>query len=195
MKKEGFTPLEINNIITTNSVIEKRVLNTSGCSFQRRRSRLWRDLSLTGFSLIELLVVISIIAILATLILPGLTRAKVEAKVATAKAEISSFAQALSMYDADFGAYPPEIEGNSSKTLVDTLKGDPKSTPPKKPYFQFKKDRIAAGGEYQSPLYKPYYYRENASAKTKTDDMKKPFEYDIWTEDSKKKADGINNWD
>ncbi|MBI4713133.1 MAG: prepilin-type N-terminal cleavage/methylation domain-containing protein [Planctomycetes bacterium] len=147
-----------------------------------------------GFSLIELLVVISIIAILATLILPGLTRAKITAKETTARTEISSFDQALSMYQADFGAYPAEETGNSSKTLVDSLKGDAKATPPRKPYFNFKKDRII-NGEYQSPLYKPYYYRENASEKTKTDDMKKPFEYDIWTEDSKKKPDGINNWD
>lgn len=159
-----------------------------------KRSRQRRDLSLTGFTLIEIIVVLAIILLIAGLVTPGLIEGRYRAKVVLTKAEISEMERAIAMYELDYGAYPSDLPDYSSKALVDTLEGDPKSDPPRKPYYTVKKNRIV-NNEYVSLFNRHFYYRENASEKTKTDEMKKPFTYDIWTDDCRKNKEGINNWD
>ncbi|MEK7449263.1 MAG: type II secretion system protein GspG, partial [Planctomycetota bacterium] len=128
---------------------------------ERTRFRSWEKQSgfLTGFTLIELLVVIGIIMILAGLILPNMMGITAAAKEAKSKTEISGFVQALTMYEADNGAYPAHDAAFSSLPLIVALKGDSSATPPKKRYFTFKPNRIKSDG-YYSALDFPYYYRE-----------------------------------
>ena len=147
-----------------------------------------------GFTLIELLVVVSIIALLAGITIPGIIQAGLRSKEAMAKAEIANLGNALSLYETDYGRYPEDTTNNSSKALVDALQGDATANLPKPTYYQFKKSRLT-DGEFYSPLKNPYYYRENASEKTKTDEMKNKDFYDIWTENGKEEKEGINNWD
>lgn len=147
-----------------------------------------------GFTLIEILIVMSIIMVLAVMIIPGLVNSRYLVKKATTKTEITQMESAIAMYESDYGAYPVGLDNNSSKALVDALNGDRKADPPRKNYFPFKAKRII-DGEYYSEFNKPFYYRENASKKTKTEEMKKPDSYDIWTSDGKKDDTGINNWD
>ena len=69
-----------------------------------------------GFTLIEILVVVGIIVLLATIALPMMSRAYSQAKRTQMAADLSVISQALEAYRADFGDYPrhsPDITGAS----------------------------------------------------------------------------------
>ncbi|MCE2902240.1 MAG: type II secretion system major pseudopilin GspG [Gemmatimonas sp.] len=70
-----------------------------------------RGASRRGFTLLEVLVVIVVIAVLATFVAPNLFRNVDDAKVATARAQIESLATALDTYRLDNGRYPTTAQG------------------------------------------------------------------------------------
>jgi prepilin-type N-terminal cleavage/methylation domain-containing protein/prepilin-type processing-associated H-X9-DG protein len=61
-----------------------------------------------GFTLVELLVVIAVIAILAALLLPALNRAKTAADSAVCKSNLRQLTLAMTMYAQQTGTYPYE---------------------------------------------------------------------------------------
>lgn len=65
-----------------------------------------RDRSRPAFTLLELLVVIGMIAALATILLPAVNRAYVVAQRTRMAADLQVVSQALENYHHDFGAYP-----------------------------------------------------------------------------------------
>jgi len=73
------------------------------------RDRLRR--SQEGFTLIELMVVILIIGLLATIVVQNLEGATDKAKRIKAQADISAFKTALDRYYLDNGAYPSSDQG------------------------------------------------------------------------------------
>ena len=64
-----------------------------------------------AFTLIEVLVVIVVIAILATLVAPNLFRNVGDARVVTARTQVETFGTALDAYRLDNGSYPSTIQG------------------------------------------------------------------------------------
>lgn len=77
---------------------------------QRRRSRAGRTAQ-AGFTLIEMLVVITIIGLIMALVAPRVLDYLAESKVKAAKIQIASFGSALDLYYLDVGHYPTSSEG------------------------------------------------------------------------------------
>ncbi|MEN9659333.1 MAG: type secretion system protein GspG [Pseudomonadota bacterium] len=71
----------------------------------------------SGFTLIEILVVITILAILGALVVPKIMNRPNEARVVAAKQDIRSIVQALKLYKLDNGRYPSTEQG--LKALVE----------------------------------------------------------------------------
>jgi general secretion pathway protein G len=70
------------------------------------RSRLYR-----GFTLIEIMVVITILGILAALIVPRVVGRTDDARLAATRQDIASVMQALKLYRLDNGRYPTTEQG------------------------------------------------------------------------------------
>jgi prepilin-type N-terminal cleavage/methylation domain-containing protein len=89
---------------TCRSVCVKRLTTQIGAWHKRRH---------TGFTLIELIVVVSIIAILAGLVLSTADYARKKSARARAETEIVALAAACESYKADNGVYPANSDTNA----------------------------------------------------------------------------------
>ncbi len=66
---------------------------------------------LTGFTLIEVMIVVVILGILAAIVVPKILDRPDQAKVTAAKADIAILMQALKLYRLDNGFYPATDQG------------------------------------------------------------------------------------
>ncbi len=64
-----------------------------------------------GYTLVELLVVLAILWLLATIATTQVLRYFASAKISTAHAQVESFSSALDLYKLDIGRYPTSQEG------------------------------------------------------------------------------------
>ena len=71
-----------------------------------------------GFTLVELLVVIGIIAILIAVLLPALTRARLAANTLACKSNLRQLVQATQMFANEHGGYLPKAENNMGPVML-----------------------------------------------------------------------------
>jgi type II secretion system protein G len=74
-----------------------------------------------GFTLVELLVVISVIGMLTAILLPSLARARLQAKILAVNADLRQIGLALECYHMDHKKYPPTRQDCIAGTLKDHL--------------------------------------------------------------------------
>ena len=67
-----------------------------------------------GFTMIELMIVVVILGILATIVVPRFIGREEEARITAAKVQISNFETALTMFRLDNGFYPTTEQGLSA---------------------------------------------------------------------------------
>ena len=139
-----------------------------------------------GFTIVELMVVITIISILAGLILS--TAGYVQKKGATSRAsgEIAAMAAALENYKADNGDYPSNSSSANTTSLLQALM----PTNGGKIYYEFKTNSITNTG-ILDPFGLPYYYIYTNGAPNNGTNF-----YDLWSTagGSGNSAKWIKNW-
>ena len=87
-----------------------------GAARRRRRSQ-------AGFTLVEILVVITIIGLIMALVGPRVLNYLSESKAKAAKIQIESFSSALDLYYLDLGRYPNSNEGLTALTRSNNAPG------------------------------------------------------------------------
>jgi general secretion pathway protein G len=80
-------------------------------NLQMNREKTYRNRNEKGFTLIELMVVVIILGILASLIVPRFMGRTDEAKIVKAKVDISALETAIKLYKLDNGVYPSTEQG------------------------------------------------------------------------------------
>jgi general secretion pathway protein G len=116
------------------------------CILQRKGARSRKD-GERGFTLVEILVVITIIGLIMALVGPRVLNYLAESKVKTAKIQIQSFASALDLFYLDAGRYPSSTEGLT--VLVQPAGGIAAWNGP----------YLKGGNVPNDPWGKPYVYR------------------------------------
>ncbi len=74
----------------------------------------WASARRGGFTLVEMLLVLVILAVLAAVVIPKFSGRSEQAKVTAAKSEINSFELALDAFEVDNGFYPQGSAGLSA---------------------------------------------------------------------------------
>jgi general secretion pathway protein G len=87
-----------------------KMVAANGGATQRRLKRAWVG-NEGGFTLVEMLVVITIIGLIMALVGPRVLNYLGESKVKAARIQIQSFAAALDLFYLDAGRYPSSAEG------------------------------------------------------------------------------------
>ncbi len=147
----------------------------------------------SGFTLLELLAVLGIIAMIAGLLFPSISKVKENARVARAKAMIETLSIALQAYRTDWGIYGPnENELNDNGTLYSILTTSRKNGP----YIELReRDLIISGTVYKiadpwDGVYEVYVDTDGGSNSVPAHNQ---HSFDISC--TSKNGTVINNWD
>jgi general secretion pathway protein G len=78
-----------------------------------------------GFTLMELMLVMLLVALLASLVVPVVTGGIQRARESTLKEDLYALRKAIDDYYADMGAYPPELEELVKRRYLRRIPADP----------------------------------------------------------------------
>lgn len=78
-----------------------------------------------GFTLLELIVVVTIVGILATIALPALKNVPTRAQESVLKTDLVTFRDVIDQYYADQGNYPPTLEALVEEGYLRAIPVDP----------------------------------------------------------------------
>jgi len=136
-----------------------------------------------AFTLIELLLVLVILASLAGIVLPKLTGRSEQAKITTARTQISQFEVALDAFEIDMARYPTNVEG--MRALVEKPTSDSEAW--KQPYLRRGIPKDPWGNEYLY-RYPGQYNQEGYDLSSYGPDRKLGGDDDItnWSEEDKR---------
>ena len=81
--------------------------------------------SRAGFTLIELMIVMSIVGILLTIAQPSYRKATIKAREATLKLDLATFRDVIDQYYADHDGYPSTLETLVEETYLRNMPVDP----------------------------------------------------------------------
>lgn len=81
--------------------------------------------SRAGFTLIELMVVMSIVGILLTIAQPSYQKATIKAREAVLKQDLATFREVIDQYYVDHAEYPPSLEVLVEKGYMRSMPVDP----------------------------------------------------------------------
>src|SRR5436190_23265524 len=95
-----------------------------------RRSAQDRSTRQAGFTLVEIMVVVVIIGLLATLVMPAVIGAGDEARETKARTDVRSIAEAVRMYRVNKGKYPDSLDvlvekDDKGRSQLEELPKDP----------------------------------------------------------------------
>jgi len=150
----------------------------------------------TGFTLIEMLVVIVIIMILAGLLIPTVMRAICNGRAGAMEALLTQLEQGAKSYQLDNGDYPQSNGNFDSAPLAAALR---RPSARHGVYFDFKESQIDQAGNIVNlvwPSDEVVKYRNNFMTKDKaTKGIHNKNGVDMWTKGCDKEPESINNWD
>lgn len=133
-----------------------------------------------GFTLIELMIVVIIIAALAAMVVPRLSGRSEQAKIAIAEADISSnIGMALKLYELDSGNFPTTEQGLSA--LFSKPSSNPVPTNWNGPYLEKKPI---------DPWKNTYQYKCPGAHNTAGYDL-----YSLGKDGTENTADDVKNWE
>lgn len=137
----------MDNIQTSNDGFNIR--NSKCSAFGRIKACEIRN-SIRGFTLIELMIVIVIIGILATLLVPRIMDRPEEARRIKAKTDIKTIESALKLYKIDNGSYPTTEQG------LEALIKKPETSPLPRKWKEG--GYLDVASVPKDPWGNPYYY-------------------------------------
>ena len=149
----------------------------------------------SGFTLIEMLVVIVIIMILAAILIPTVMRAICQGRQASMRAMISQLEQACKSYELDHAVYP---ESNAAFDTAGLARALSKASKKHSAYFEFKESHIDKSGNIVNPVYQGedfLKYRNNVGITDPKLKGKNKNGVDMWARGCDKVDDSINNWE
>lgn len=79
----------------------------------------------SGFTLVELIIVIALIGILATMVIPNMRQTPLRAKEAVLKTDLHTFRDVIDQFFADRGYYPEDLDDLVTKGYLRSVPKDP----------------------------------------------------------------------